>query len=333
MNRIYRLLPLSFCLVVLIIGIVPTVSAQDLAPGWNLIVPGGNSVCARGTPYAFYVRPGDASKVLIYFQGGGACWNDETCAPGSGWFDDIVVGDEANNYSNGIFDPTNGENPLANYSTVFITYCTGDFHTGNRRVDYSTGAVEHRGAVNAQAALNWTYQQFPRPSNVVIAGCSAGAVGSIYHAAGIIRHYRSASITEFGDSYVGVIPPGWGGFDVWGTRRSVSPDRLVTSLYSSAARNSSRARFAEYTNLNDNTQITYYTVMGAVNAWTLEMLDRINSLSARANFRSYIAPGGEHCIAESSRFYSEAVAGVRFRDWFAALVAGDLPGNVRCEGC
>ncbi len=315
---------LLFMMWFLAIGV--QVRAQD--PAWSEITPGGDAVCARGTPYTFYVRGGDPSKLLIYFQGGGACWNDATCAPEAGLFDEVIVGNEVSNYTNGIFDSGNGENPLASYSTVFVTYCTGDYHTGNRAVDYTTGTVQHRGAVNAGAALRWAYATIPRPSEVVIAGCSAGGIGAIYHTRAIASQYSSARITQFGDAGVGVIPPTWGGFDVWGTRRNSAPNQFVTSLYSATARG--RVRAAQFTTVEDNVQTTYYTIMGAVNAWTLEMSDALSRLEGRANFRSYIAPGGEHCIAETPRFYGENVSGVRFRDWFATLISGGaLPGNVR----
>jgi hypothetical protein len=41
-------------------------------------VPGG--VCSDGSPYRFYVSPGDPKKVVLDFQGGGACWDAATCA-------------------------------------------------------------------------------------------------------------------------------------------------------------------------------------------------------------------------------------------------------------
>jgi hypothetical protein len=300
----------------------------DLAPGWNPITPGGAAVCSDGTPYTFYARPGDPSRLLFYFQGGGACWDDGTCAPGSGWFDPIVQGGEADNYSHGVFDPANPENPLAGYSAVMVTYCTGDYHTGNRRVEYAWGAVEHRGAVNAGAAIAWAARQFPRPAQVVVVGCSAGAIGSIYHAQAIARRYPSARLRQIGDAAVGVIPPGWGGFDRWGARRAAAPDQFVTALYRAAAGALPNARFAQYTTSEDNVQIGYYVQMGAVNAWTLEMRARLDGLARLGNFRAYIAPGGEHCILETPRFYSEVADGVRFRDWFAALIDGALPARV-----
>src|SRR5687768_15826477 len=51
-----------------------------LAPGWTEFLPGGETICSRGTPYAYYVRPGTVNRVVIDFIGGGACWNQLTCS-------------------------------------------------------------------------------------------------------------------------------------------------------------------------------------------------------------------------------------------------------------
>lgn len=46
----------------------------------SLIYPGGQTRCifSSSTDFSFQIIPGDADKVLFYFQGGGACWNKET---------------------------------------------------------------------------------------------------------------------------------------------------------------------------------------------------------------------------------------------------------------
>jgi len=59
----------------------PIANLDGLAPGWNIIEPGGDTVCSDGTPYKFFVRPGAADKLMVYFQGGGACWTGVTCDP------------------------------------------------------------------------------------------------------------------------------------------------------------------------------------------------------------------------------------------------------------
>ena len=41
---------------------------------WNAIEPGGDTLCSDGTPYRFFVHPGNTTKLMVYFEGGGACW-------------------------------------------------------------------------------------------------------------------------------------------------------------------------------------------------------------------------------------------------------------------
>jgi len=131
-----------------------------------------------------------------------------------------------------------------------------------------------------------------------------------------------------------VINPDWGGFNVWGVKnRRAKPDQYVSSLYVSAARSYPRDRFAQYTTYNDSTQTNYYVLTGAVTAWPLAMEASLASIQSRTNFRSFIGAGSEHCVSTSDRFYSEAVDGLRFRDWFAALVAGAPVDNVKCSAC
>lgn len=318
----------ALMLLMLVVG-ASSASAQE----WTTVTLGGDAVCARGTPYSIFVRSGDPSKLVIFFEGGGACWNDATCAPNYGLFDEVVEGGEAANYAGGIFSG-NPENPLLGYSIVFVSYCTGDDHLGTKAVDYAGGTIQHKGNMNVTAALNWTYANFRRPSSVVVVGCSAGAIGSIYYAPTIARRYGAAFTAQFGDAGVGVVNPDWGGYDVWGVRnRRAAPDQFVNSLYSSAARGYPRDRFAQYTTYNDGVQTNYYVLTGAVMAWPLAMEASISGLQSRANFRSYVAAGGEHCIATTDRFYGEQVNGVRFRDWFAALVGGAPLDNVRCTEC
>ena len=59
-------------------------SLDDMSVGeWMQINPGGETMCARGEDYKFFVRPADSDKLLIHFQGGGACWDDLSCSLGN----------------------------------------------------------------------------------------------------------------------------------------------------------------------------------------------------------------------------------------------------------
>ena len=36
--------------------------------------------CAFGQPYSFYFKPGKSKKLIVFLNGGGACWDYNTCA-------------------------------------------------------------------------------------------------------------------------------------------------------------------------------------------------------------------------------------------------------------
>ncbi len=314
----------------------PMPTASELAPGWNLLVPGGDTLCSQSEPYAFWVRPGDPQKVMVYFQGGGACWDAGTCEPNMGFYDRLVEGDEINAYSNGLFNFGNGENPVADYTSIFVPYCTADFHTGTQTHTYEgeAGEIHYNGNANTTAVLNWMFANYRAPRQVLVTGCSAGAYGAIYHTPTIARRYSASSIVQFGDSATGQVPALWGGFDVWGSfarpPRGVSrtsPDRFITATYSTVSRNYPRMRVGQYTTANDGVQQTYFNMMGGGD-WRGGMEASLATLNANRNFRSYVASGGEHCILQTERFYSETTEGIRFRDWFTAFLLGDLPASL-----
>lgn len=100
--------------------------AQESARAWKQIAPGGKTGCANGSPYSFYVRDGAPSKLLVYFEGGGACWNNFSCRPGSDLYKAALTDDETAKYIGGIFNVNNTANPVADYTQVFVPYCTGD---------------------------------------------------------------------------------------------------------------------------------------------------------------------------------------------------------------
>lgn len=303
-----------------------------------------DAVCARGTPYSFFLHEGDPDRLLVYFQGGGACWNADTCKPG-GTFDDAVQPDELDHYA-GIFDFTNPQNPVADYSVVVVAYCTGDVHTGAAVQTYSVGAtqttIHFTGFSNAEAVLAWVYAHYASPSRLIVTGSSAGAYGAIFNAPALLAHYPDAQAVVFGDAGIGVLPADWDGFTTWGTRANVllpaaaeatSPE-FTNQLYTAAAEAFPAARIAEYTSYSDAIQTGFYKLMGgAVEDWVVGLENSFSQLDKLANFRSYIGWGGTHTILVTPLFYQMQVGGVAFRDWFAALTGGALPDDIRCGDC
>ena len=43
-------------------------------------------ICSFNTPYHYFVKRGSVNKLVMYYQGGGACWDYNTCV-GLGTFD------------------------------------------------------------------------------------------------------------------------------------------------------------------------------------------------------------------------------------------------------
>lgn len=338
---------LSLICILLALSVVPPVAAQpdlptlaELEAGvWNRLEPGGETICATGTPYSFFVRPvQDSDNLLIYFQGGGACWNTFMCnvEGGSALFDPTVTDEEA--YSTGLFDFDHPENPITDYSVVFLPYCTGDVFTGGETVQYSDSlTIEHQGYTNTRAVLDWAYENFDDPAQVLVTGSSAGSLGSIFHAADIMANYPDARVIQLGDGFVGLITTtGEEDIAVWGLSKNYSetlqqgeelPDVSFTDwLYITTARAFPNNILAQFTAAEDSTQVLFYTFMGGTQADGISgIADSVTLLAEEApNFRYYIAPGKLHTILPRPEFYTLETNGMTVRDWLAALLAGDV---------
>jgi dienelactone hydrolase len=308
-------------------------------PAWERIEPDGATRCARGGRYAFWLRRADPKRLLVFFQGGGGCFSQETCRPGSTWFDDRVDPFDDPTGSDGLLDFTNRDNPFRDYSVVYIPSCTGDVHTGSRVVRYGPIRVHQKGFLNARAALRRAYAEFPDPDSVFVTGCSAGSVGSAFHADSIIRRYRDARVTQVGDSLAFVFhrPVNLAG---WGTHehfpRWFRPTRprqrwTMVEFIRGLARAHPRQTFARFNHASDQVQVAFYRAVGGRPAgFSARLRSAERELKRLPNYRSYLACGTEHCAFQDGEFYSLRVNGVRLRDWVADLAAGR---DVDCPAC
>ena len=338
-------------LVVMALGTQPRAVAQSTAAGWARIAGGRGTGCAHDSSFAFFVHPGDPRRLMVYFQGGGACWNGANCdLQERPTFDPQVDSTDDPTHALGIFDLTNPANPIRDYSMVFIPYCTADLHLGAREVTYTdtvrpgtrrTYRIRHGGAANAGSALAWVYEHYDRPDVVFVAGSSAGAIPSPVFAARIARHYPRARVVQLGDAggaYRAPAIPGilarWGATQVLRREpayRSLDAAALTfESFYIVAARDAPGVRFAQYNNAEDKTQLFFLEQLGVHDA-SLPGLLALNLAEIRrvnSRFKSYTAPGRAHTILMTPQFYALRVDGVSIRDWVAALLDGRAVRNV-----
>jgi hypothetical protein len=315
------------------------------AGGWVRTPTGEGTRCALGSPYSFFHREGtDPAKLLIYFQGGGACWNWVSC---SGMFDPSVDDDELGDYA-GIFDAGNPENPFREFAIVFIPYCTGDVHVGDTLRSYGddpdAAPVAHRGYRNVTAVLDRLSAWDRQPDTVVVVGASAGAYGALFHAPAVARRFPRARIVMIGDSGVPLLhdPPAvletWNGISslrrIWKHEPSDNAaSHPLREAYRQAALEGSRLRTAQITSNHDAIQGAFYLISGS-HEWrtaTYALLEEARRIDP--TFRSFLVEGADHGLLPTHRFYEYAADGVRLRDWIAGLVGGEKVDDVRCATC
>ena len=322
-------------------AITPLASMQ---PGWNRIAGGAHTTCALGTPYSFFVEVGDPRKVMVYFQGGGACWDATTCnVRGTHPYFKPAVGEREQPYNGGVLDRANPENPVRDYTKVYVPYCTGDVHLGARTVAFDVPAtardsarqfvIRHNGAANAAAALDWIYTHVPSPQTIFVTGTSAGSIPTPVYAAALSKHYPRARVVQLGDgsgafvnasglttSWLGL--PALRAFNVF--PRIDSATLTYPALYRLAAQSSSRIAFAEINSADDTTQAFFLHATDSSSPPVSVLLARnyAELKEAVPAFRSYTMPGPLHTIIERREFYATTFDGVRLRDWVDALLNG-----------
>jgi len=334
------------------------VSCGLLAPSagaqWQRIEPGGDTSCSDGSAYRYFVHQGDPAKLLVEFEGGGGCWSATTCELDI-YTRRITTDPELARQQGqlqGIYDRANPDNPFRDFTHVYVPYCTGDLHWGNAVKNYvgtlGPYSIRHRGAANAASAVNWAFANVVAPSQVAVAGCSAGGYGATLWAAHILARYPGASAVQLSDSAAGVAPagffqtllPAWEIGSAWpGFIPSLALDRIdaarfsLTDLYSGIAGHYPLAAFSQYNTQQDTTQTFFYSLTrGALvtpEEWSARMQEQLALIrGANANFAAYTAPGTQHCVITRPEFYTTQVGGVRLSEWVRRLLATGRPGSV-----
>jgi hypothetical protein len=321
---------------------------------WTNIPGPEGTICSNGTPYSFFARPADepSDKLLIHFQGGGACWMGSNCdLAARPSYDPFVDESDDPTGGSGIGDFENPENPFSDYNMIYAPYCTGDVHIGSGTHTYESGGsdveINHNGFANATSVLDWTFDNIEEPSDVFVTGCSAGSIPSPFYTLWVAQQYPDARIIQLGDasgSYRNVtgaltdIFEKWGTFDILGEEFDdiAREDLTFESLYTVVANLLPDVQFAQYNAAFDRTQMGLLILGGLGSPNTLELLranhDDIRAALDQDNFATFTAGGSTHCITVKPDMYTFAADGVRFVDWLTALARGVPVGDVSCTG-
>jgi hypothetical protein len=323
----------------------PADTANSRDRGWERIVARGDCQCWDGSQFSFWVRKANPKKVVFYLQAGGACFSAATCAPDRDLYRTTIEGPPE---ESGIFDFADTRNPFADYSVVYVPYCTGDVHLGNTTTNYSRGlTVRHKGYVNGTAALDRLAATFPGATDVVVIGESAGSVAAPLYAGLISDRLPGARITALAEgsgSYpdvarVNEIIAAWGAGNArpsWRANAGPTAKRWsFPGLFIRSGRHDPDIVFARHDYAYDDEQASWYPRLGIP---TRDLLSRIDANEtqiedAGVSLLSYTSPGHDHVVLSDGPFYTETVNGVRLVDWVDRLIERRPVDDVRCQNC
>jgi hypothetical protein len=138
---------------------------QSVRYNWRNVLPAEAPGCSQGTPYSLWVKEGDPTKVAVILAGGGACWTGENSAlHGKRFYRPYAGLEEDPSDLGGVFDIDNAENPLVDYTIVYLPTANGDVFLGDSVTTYDVPImggqpaskinILHKGYDNAASALD-----------------------------------------------------------------------------------------------------------------------------------------------------------------------------------
>lgn len=347
-------------------GRAPVAEALPAGAGeWTKLIPRPTEIdgtlltasCSRApganAAFHFWARRGSTNKLVVFFEGGGACWDSATCslpitansqpgAPGL-YKAEILPSDDPTRLS-GIFAVGDARNPLKDWSMVYVPYCTGDIHSGSKSTGYTSivngqpFTIEHRGADNFRLILRWMRDNFDSSTEqILVTGSSAGGYGAVTHFPAVREAWPGARAAMLDDAGQGVAPASfqaprntnWN-FQLSAAVYGANPQDTTTSeIVKRLADKYPNDRFAQYTTATDLVQMQFYDIQvngltgtqgTACTGWINGMLAGLQVNQQASNFRSYLAAGTSHTILRGT---SPDAAGVPL--FFRETSAGGTP--------
>ena len=93
--------------------------AAQAADGWRNVLPAAAPGCSQGTPYSFWAKEGDPTKLAVILSGGGACWTGENCAlHGKPYYRPFAGLEQDPSKLGGVFGTDNPENRRVSFTVI-----------------------------------------------------------------------------------------------------------------------------------------------------------------------------------------------------------------------
>lgn len=312
-------------------------------------------ICRDGSPTGIGYRVGNPKKLAIYINGGGACFNDITCAANPKSFNAADWNDLSIAYSDkGIFDASNPKNPLKDFSFVFVPYCTGDVHSGTKDVGFALGVPDTQryvGAKNFIKTMDFIepYFNYKKVDEIVLFGLSAGGYGVYINFLEVIKRFPNAKITVINDSgplfsddqaFPSCLQLGFSVLfglpipedmvDCCG-----APDIGLSNVYEYSSKNYPNANYGFISSYHDAVSrfflsFGYNNCTGApgnqlpADLFKDALIDlRENILKPKSTWSTYFINGDTHTmLADNDIFYNRNISGMYLYEWVDKLMKG-----------
>ncbi len=151
--------------------------------------------CTFGDEMKVAVHEGTENKVMLFMEGGGAEWPRGGFAVPLNFPWDIG------------FKSFDENNPLHEWSYVYVPHCDHSLHTGDNEVFFDGHTHYYHGLRQLSGAVTLMKKLFPNPEKIVVAGSSAGGYGTIMGWAVVKSQYLDTDTYIINDSGTGFWNP------------------------------------------------------------------------------------------------------------------------------
>jgi cysteine-rich repeat protein len=303
--------------------------------------------CRDGSPAGFAVNMHpEADKVVIYLEGGGACFEEFTCGVNPA----NTPVDRRSPIGRGIFDRAHPDNPLADWHWVYVHYCTGDVFAGTREdvMVPEVGVQQFVGYDNVGLFLDRIVPTFADAELVLLTGVSAGGYGAAANFQRVVRDFQGVPVVMLDDSgppmsrdYIApCLQAMWR--ELYGFERSMladcgaacpNGDDYVLDLSENLVTRYPDATGGLFSHTEDYIIRLFYGFgLGdcALNPLLMPTdafgagLDHFRGFIGQRTdrFGTFYAEGWEHTCIVGDCFYETVAEGVALTDWVGELVSG-----------
>jgi hypothetical protein len=300
--------------------------------------------CDDGSSTGIAVNAGSSSNLVVFFNGGGACWDYLTCYQlntashgpfGRNEFERMAGG---GNLTGTLFDRNDADNPFRDWNFVFVPYCTGDVHAGDNVVTYTDNSGgdphthHHVGHANVMQFVPRIAGTWPEPGKLVVTGSSAGGYGSAFNYDTFRTYWPTGKVYLLDDSGPALegdaIPEGYrtSWYAQWRLDKVLDPvcgeacKKDFSIATRTLAQRYSNDRLALLCSLQDEVIRNYFLLSPSGFQGELLLMTE-NTLEKLPNFRYFYVGGETHTmLGNMGRFTSQ---GTPLKTWLTQFINDD----------